>query len=399
MTTVIDPGFADAVGTPRPIRLRVEHDSAGVLAEGELDQPFAVIGSAPECDVCLNDPTIPPRAAVLQGFDGRTFLFPFDTLTPTPLAPDRPWQLGEFRLSRTDDHPAGPTDAFREDADGPRVSLELAGQTVRLTRRITFVGRSAACGIRSDEPDVADVHAYLLLTGNGAWVVDLLSEADTRVNDQAVRAARLNDGDELQVGSCQMAVRIDVWGEVIPSSAPPVRDQTGPEPPPSDLFAPPQPHFHWTDDDPVDLVPLAPAPQPEVAPPPQADPNTLAVFQYVAAMHGHLMTEFRRSMDELTASFGQMQQQQMQAVQAELNRLAELNVELHRLRIQATPVSPPASVPPPHPAVDPADTLANPVETPSRYQWVAERLAEIEAERGGIWDRIRGMFNRPTSRV
>lgn len=407
LAATVEPGFAEAVGMTHPVRLRVEHATAGVLAEGEIDLPFAVVGSHPECEISLNDSSLPDRAAALQVIDGRVVLFPFQTLTPTPLAADVTWRVGEFNVSWTNDHAATPNfDPLRPISSSPRVILDHrtdAGkvEAIPLTRRIGFIGRSLGCAVRFDAVDVAEVHAYLLMAGNTVWVIDLLSASGIWVNDRRVRTARLRDGDELRIGSHVLTARYDLWGEVLPTS--PAEPGGDPSAKPQPVIAVSQPA---AEDESTDLVLLTPVPVvpalPTVALPPQADANTVALFQYVAAMQGQMMAEFRQSMDDMVNTVGRMHQQQMEAMRSELNRLAELNSELQKLQL---PVAAPLSLPAPSPAaalyqsIDPDELPPMTEESASRHQWVAARLAEIEAERGGIWDRIRGMFGKTTQAV
>jgi hypothetical protein len=408
-TPLVEPGLAEAVGLTSPIRLRIEHATVGVLAEGEIDQPFALVGSNPDCEISLNDLSLPGRAAALQVIAGRVVIFPLQTLTPTPLAADVTWKIGEFNLSWLNDHATGvPTDPLRSLGNGPRLSLErqtASGEieSIPMTRRIGFLGRASGCAVRFDSADAADVHAYIMFTGNGLWIVDLLSVSGTWLNNRMVRTARLRDGDELRIGSEALTVRYDSWGEVVPVSARSgaTNEWTMPTQTATPVTSPNPPTLpvQWKPTDLTDLVPLtALGPTiptlPALAVPSQADPNTLAMFQYVTAMQGQMMAEFRRSMDEMAGTFGRMHQQHMLAMQTELNRLADLNTELQKLQLQASaPVQTlsPASALYQH-LPDPADLPGMTEESADRHHWVAARLAEIEAERGGIWDRIRGMF-------
>jgi hypothetical protein len=373
----VDRDFAAAVGMTRPIPLRVGHAAGGILAEGEIDRPYAVVGSDPECEIALNDPALPRRLAAVLVFGDRVTVFPFDTLVPYPLTPASPWPVGEFTLSRSDagrpDRGPNPLHADAP-AGGPRVSLRVLGDTGTgtwgMTRRVAFVGRSPACTVRLDAAEVSDVHACLLVAADAVWAVDLLSDTGTRVNGEPVRAARLRDGDELTIGRYRIGCRYDLWG-AIPDPARPEAADPAP--------------------DPTDLVPLAPAAPLAFEPPADTDPTVVALVRSMAAAHGQVLDEFRRSVEEMMAEFGRVQEEQTAAMRRELDRLAELNAELRELYSRPR-------TPPPSPAralyADPP-----PEEAATRYQWVAARVAAIETERGGIWDRLRGLFGRGPARA
>jgi hypothetical protein len=375
MSPVSESQFSTAVGMTRPLPLRVEHAQAGVLAEGEIDRPYALIGSDPECEITLNDPALPAHIACLQVFDDRIILVPFDTLQPFALSVEHPWQLGDYRVLRTDSdltEPWGADPLQTHLPDGPKITLRLRtnhgpAATWSITRRMTFLGGSPACGIRLDHEGVSPVHAYLVATESGLWVVDLLSKSGVAVNGVAARTARLNDGDELEFGACRLSCHIDLWGE-IPVAGMPEPAEEG------------------------ELVPLAPVSTTPITfdIPPNADPATVALFQYVTAMQGHMMEHFRQSVEAMMADFGRMQREQMEETRRELNRMAELNAELHTLyrKVKESDPSPARPLYQPTPEFDPSAD-----DDPSiRYQWVASRIAVMEAERTGIWNRLKGLF-------
>ena len=67
--------FLEACGASGPLRLAVEeaHPSASGAGAGArvLEQPFAVIGRDPRCDVVLDHPEVSPRHVYLQIVNGR----------------------------------------------------------------------------------------------------------------------------------------------------------------------------------------------------------------------------------------------------------------------------------------------------------------------------------------
>ncbi len=417
----VPPGFAAAAGFAGPLALRVEHATAGVLAEGELDQPLAVIGSDPRNEVALNDPALPARLACLQVIDGTPTVFPFDTLTPIPLDADTPYSVGPFTLRLT----APPVRRVVVASPAAGLTLEAPNGTGAsefwvLSEPVTFLGRASRCEVRV--PDADDVHAYILATADGPWVVDLLGDDGTAVNGERVRAARLLEGDELTVGGSRFVCRLESRGrspsgprvaDSLRESVPTVGDRRPPGvayrvadslresvPTVGDGRPParPLPGDPWGD------IPIGPrsasplfSPEPDAAPPPDdlitLTPIPPPTSDQLAGVREQILAEFRHTMGEMTAEFDRMKAEQAAAVNAEVARLAELKSELEALRgkLAGTPAVPPR--PAYHPLPEPEEAI--PVDVGmARYQWVAARVAALEAERGGIWTRLRGLFGR-----
>jgi pSer/pThr/pTyr-binding forkhead associated (FHA) protein len=229
---VDDPGvnlFADSCGALAPIDLRIERADGLVLAEGALDLPCGLVGRGPECEITLTDPDVSLKHACLQVIGGRVLLADLGSrtgLSGAAAGPGYAWlnptaatHVGPFRL-----YLRAPVSAALTPLDRlpnpllpapalvdrlPRTVLRfLNGRTKTaewpVNRVLTFIGRDPACKISLASDDVADRHCYLLLTPTGAWVIDLLSSKGTRVNGEFVRFARLQGGDELEVGRFRM---------------------------------------------------------------------------------------------------------------------------------------------------------------------------------------------------
>jgi pSer/pThr/pTyr-binding forkhead associated (FHA) protein len=226
----LSPRFAAACGATHPLDLVVEREDGVVLAQGMLDQPFALLGRDPCCDIHLSDPAVEPRHAFLQVIGGRVFVADLGSRTgvhwphgPYPygwLTAGDPVQFGPFRvyLARpVSDRPAvfGPT--FHPLAAGPDVPADLPPATVEfrsartarstweVNRVLTLVGRAKECKISLVGDDVLPHHAYLLRTADGLWAVDLSGRGGVRVNGRPARFARLGPGDELRIGRFALA--------------------------------------------------------------------------------------------------------------------------------------------------------------------------------------------------
>ena len=70
---------------------------------------------------------------------------------------------------------------------------------------LTLVGSSPYCKVRLAAPGVSPFHCSLLRTAAGIWVVNLGHDGVT-VNASSIRAARLEDRDELQIGGVTIRV-------------------------------------------------------------------------------------------------------------------------------------------------------------------------------------------------
>ncbi|MBX9581956.1 MAG: FHA domain-containing protein, partial [Gemmataceae bacterium] len=65
--------FAAACGAAGPLGLSVGLADGTPLADGRVDQPFALVGRDDACDVTLTDPAVDPRHAWLQVVGGRVY--------------------------------------------------------------------------------------------------------------------------------------------------------------------------------------------------------------------------------------------------------------------------------------------------------------------------------------
>ena len=96
--------------------------------------------------------------------------------------------------------------SVKEAAGGGAVgSLRLTdGSRVAITARPVTIGRMAECDIVLTDESVSRRHAEVRRQGSDIVVVDLGSTNGTKVNGAGVRERRLNDGDEITVGTTTM---------------------------------------------------------------------------------------------------------------------------------------------------------------------------------------------------
>jgi len=69
------------------------------------------------------------------------------------------------------------------------------------------IGRAATCDLRLEEDGVWDQHAELRLTPDEGFELTVQAQTVLTVNNQPTQAARLRNGDSIQIG----AVRLQFW--------------------------------------------------------------------------------------------------------------------------------------------------------------------------------------------
>jgi pSer/pThr/pTyr-binding forkhead associated (FHA) protein len=223
-------------------RLVLECVAAGQEAsavEHVFECPFIVLGRHPRSDLILNDAAISRRHLYVQAIRGRILVTDLESRTKvlwdgeeSPrahgwLEPGESIQVGPYRLR----HRAGRTARLQRDegedlaADSseergdravmPRAALELpirSGDGPSLwpvAGELAIVGRSQSCQLTLTDESISRVHAALLPTFTGLWVIDLLAREGVHVNDQPVRWAWLGDSDALRIGRFTFIVRYD----------------------------------------------------------------------------------------------------------------------------------------------------------------------------------------------
>ena len=79
-----------------------------------------------------------------------------------------------------------------------------AGETFRLERGRTTIGRSPDCDVFLDDVTVSRTHAVLESDGESWAIEDRGSLNGTYVNRRRVDSARLEDGDDVQIGKYRL---------------------------------------------------------------------------------------------------------------------------------------------------------------------------------------------------
>jgi pSer/pThr/pTyr-binding forkhead associated (FHA) protein len=221
--------FLKACGATGPLQLVIEHRGLIAMRWG-AHQPFALVGRDPSADVSLDHPRVDPYHAYLQVIGGGVYWVDLESQTGTRwedgparsgwLSPPHGIGIGPYviQLAPDDRGVAGPAvlpdplaSRSKTPDDLPRVMLEFRQESAkpirwRMRHLLTLVGSSPLCKVRLSSPGILPFHCSLLRTATGLWVVNLLGHGGVTVNGASVRAARLEDGDELKVGDILIRV-------------------------------------------------------------------------------------------------------------------------------------------------------------------------------------------------
>ncbi len=81
------------------------------------------------------------------------------------------------------------------------VSGAAAGRSLPLGARQVVIGRGAACDLVLPDQSVSRQHARIVYAQGGWFIQDMGSKGGVRLNGQFVQAARLQFGDQVQIGS------------------------------------------------------------------------------------------------------------------------------------------------------------------------------------------------------
>jgi pSer/pThr/pTyr-binding forkhead associated (FHA) protein len=396
-------------------------DDGTVVAAGSLDQPFALIGRDPYCDIHLNDPEVALRHAFLQVINGHVFVF--DLHSPTGvqwpdgkqpsgwLNPGEPLTIGPFKLFLT--RPAGqhPTvlasdfNPVLTPSDGPpTVNLEFrSGMVARsawaVNRVLTIIGRANDCTLHLAGDDVANFHAYLLKTIAGYWVIDLRARGGVFVNDHKVRIALLQDHDLLKIGTFEIAVHYPKLKQILNEDSavsfevPMDDDNLRPESAllsnASARIGPPQPTMLAPDG----ALPAAEQKSsPAIAPVGGLEANLLAMVTQMGDMQAAMFLQFQQSLTMLMQMAVQLDTRQAPDAKARLAKMAELEASLLRFLGEETP---PAEEPVPLTTMPPVAMPAMPwvpiTDTSARHhEELLSRMTKMNNERQSLWKRLTG---------
>ncbi len=385
--------FPESCGLSSPLRLVVEGPDGHPEGLRELRAPFAVVGRDPASDVMLDHPDVSRRHAYLQVIDGRVFALDLGSRAGLSWGGEprqSGWvgggeglRVGAFAL-RPEVEASGtqatlPTSRKFQIEGAAELTLDIPGNDAepgrrawRASRVLVLLGQSVSCRVRLTGPGIAAVHAAIVRTPGGAWIVDLLAPGGVTVNGTRVRSARLATGDEVLVGPERIGVRC---GPIAPEDAT------------SELVR----------RTPMDQI----ANRSQVA-----DPVLASVFEEFGRMQEQMAGQFQQALMTMFRMFSGMHGDQMALIREELARLHELTEEQKSLqaRVQGpmpgrdrptlTLVAPsPLTVSSPPPASPDVAASARPAPAvgppaPDSDLWLMQRLTEIGDERQGRWQKL-----------
>lgn len=227
--------FLEATGGCPPYVLE-RVDAAGRVDRFLFERPFLIVGRSAACDVACQLPSLSYRHLYLQSLEGVVWCFDLDSGSGvwvegkkrpvSCLVPGMAIRVGDYtlRLAESDrgDLPKDSVAIAKANtlrvgspSQIPPIMLEFEnGQVGRekqpswpLENTITLLGRCSCCDIRLSDESVSRVHASLVLTGEGLWIVDLLGRGGTLVNGVPAAYAYLPNGSQVQVGAFKIRIR------------------------------------------------------------------------------------------------------------------------------------------------------------------------------------------------
>jgi hypothetical protein len=439
-----DPGesFSEACGLAGPLKVRLENPAREVASELEFRFrcPFLVVGRGDSMDLTIDSPAVSRRHAYFQVVAGRVFCVDLWSRTGVhwadgertvgwvdrgqgvDIGPERIYFDGERAGSEGDGAGSAgqggnlPISRAFEWSTLTDARLEFLGAEVdrepwQVSRSLALLGRSPICRVRLEGSEIANIHAALVRTPAGIWVVDLLGRADRlRVRGATMRFARLEDGDEIGLGPHQIRVRV---GQAARPSGH------------SELARRPQGEGGRPAR--LDVGPLRGV-GPKIGAGGRGiedlkgslDPVTERLFEQFDRMHQETTEQFRQAI----LMMFRMHQDQMGLIRDELSRLDRLEEEQKLLQAEMARINHPRPAQttlrlvsgepasPPHPSQAPRPVQAHP-ETdqpsggrpsadrqpggappppsdPDPHARLSQRLAEIQDERQGLWKRLLG---------
>jgi pSer/pThr/pTyr-binding forkhead associated (FHA) protein len=233
--------FLRACGASAPLQLTVEHRGLPAMLWSR-PQPFALIGRDPDADLSLDSPRVDRYHTYLQMIEGGVYWVDLESQTGTRsengtartgwLNRSQGIAIGPYLIGLAPEARPAPGSIARrtvlpdpfssrppESDDLPRAILEFRRDSAkpirwRMRHILTLLGNSPHCKVRLAAAGVSRFHCSLLRTPLGLWVVNLLGSEGLTVNGSEIRAARLEDGDELRLGEIMIRVLFPASGMV-----------------------------------------------------------------------------------------------------------------------------------------------------------------------------------------
>jgi hypothetical protein len=418
VTSADAAAFCEACGLTAPLRLSVTWSwKPSPPTSLTLDRPFFLAGQDPRCQVHLGGPGIRGLHLLGQVIAGQVFLVDLSGKASLRwgseaglagwLGDEAPVVVGPYGLTRTDaagaqartGQPPLPSPLELRPADAqalPTVNLAMkdrSGETAiwTMSRMLSFIGKMGICKLRLRHHRVAHMHASLVRTPQGVWIVDLLSREGTHVNGALIAFARLQDKDILRIGPIEMRVQIEANRPAAPQA----------------LILPLEP------------LPLAPSVVANGLPGPGANLAGGRTTGVEASLVSVLLEQFRNLQQQMFDQYQQSlqflaqmmvssQQNNRADIQQEMAALRQLGEELRTIKAQMTAstalpepprvrleAKPAPTAQPTKPAAGSVPPVANgaapvnvPAENAEAHVWLSRRIVELQQEHQTRWTRL-----------
>ncbi|MEW4571267.1 FHA domain-containing protein [Tautonia sp. JC769] len=349
-----------------------------------VNRPFALIGRAATADIPVSSREASLRHVYLHRNAHGVFAVDLVSRTGTRFDDASPGSRAAWLRPGRGLELAGHRVELLEPASGPEGLPELdplAGgkhlpplvlrpedhldQAASMLSELSFLGRSRACALRVEGTSVARVHAVLVRSAPGSFLVNLAGSGLTIRGEPAPLVAALQHGDHLGLGPRRFLVELHPGDHAGLATLPAIQGDAAGNGPPDDLPAPSTPPRELGHED------------------------VTRALQAVRDGQDVLIRTNDQFQHALVAAVRQLYQEQSALFDRHLDRLdrlqhevAELRAEL-RERLDPAPLLPPApdrstALPPPSPPpLDiPRPALAPPSERAT--SWLIDRLGELE---------------------
>jgi hypothetical protein len=402
--------FFEACGGRQVISLAVRWTGSKSPPETYVfRQPFVLIGRCRESDLALPDRDVKFRHVYLQLVAGRWMFADLGKIGSRAFAANGGSSSGWFDCE--DELSAGPytithlgssseelprlaQQPLHGPAGLPVVDLEFdssqshpgAAQSWRIPGAVTLVGAARHCDLWLDDESVSNVHASLVLTGKGLWVVDLLGRGGVLVDDRPSYWKQLHSGSQLQIGRYRFRVRCDAAGGQA---------------------------LRRFDECPADSLAF-----PERAVATGAgltDPTVMALIRHMSEMQDRFFEHSQQQSQLMAEMLAQLGRGAQTSVREDMDRIDEISRELEQVKAQiaAQPVmsassnashsmattqgTEPAAAPQPvvgSGASEASKVYHDPPVTNDAHARLTQRMAQLAESRNSAWRRILDAFGR-----
>ncbi|CAN5155892.1 hypothetical protein BH11PLA2_BH11PLA2_42260 [soil metagenome] len=360
--------FFQLCGGLEPLRVAVTAPD-GVSTLQTFATPFLRIGSDPKADLVIG--LAAPLELALVMVEGHLYALPLDetgTHTAGWVEPGVVLTVGDSTLKVLNpvQSPQRP-DLDPLDRDGhpvPAVHFETRGKfrsrkPLEVGPRLLLIGRSEPAKFKINHPAIRLVHAAILRTPSGPWIIDLSLCGETLLNDGTIAAAPLRTGDRVSLAEVELLAQVQTLSAVatVPAAAAPLDSAVGP------------------------------------------------ILQQVALFQQQTFEQFREMLGSMTEMFGSVLNEHRQFVREEFARLERIGTAPLPPGPPAVPQIAPVAVPPPVPvfkAPTPPETVEHihaeapgasaPPANAGMHLWVQEQIGTLEKLQSTRWQRLLEKF-------